>query len=265
MGTPLKIYTRREATQAEIYTKMELKNRGLKPKEGARSKGIYRNYYKVQCDLYSIEDSEPLEIKPPRKPKKIKLHTDMEHEDFKESYGYKTSQAIAELLEQNPIFCGYLNVSTELWDIAIIDMDGNILFQSRLKPTLELSREDQIKYGISPQDFKDCPEWQKVTETLKNLLIGRKCLIFSKSHWDCLNITAKVLGENLLKLDIYGLCELEGELENEPSLDSFMDYLLRLSNYQTSLKTALDKARAINLTAIEMAKYHKKIDDHFLR
>ena len=69
-------------------------------------------------------------------------------------------------------------------EIAVIDLDGNELFNSRIKPTKRkrISPDATAIHGIKMTDLQDCPTFAEIKDELENIIAGRTVLIYNAEY-----------------------------------------------------------------------------------
>ena len=72
-----------------------------------------------------------------------------------------------------------LDHRAQIIEIAIVDREGEVLVNHRLKPSVPIEEQAQAIHGISPIDLSDCPQWPEVETLIKEALIGKKVVIYN--------------------------------------------------------------------------------------
>jgi len=72
-----------------------------------------------------------------------------------------------------------LGYRDEIIELAIIDLQGNTLFNCRFWPHCEVSPGAQHIHGISNADLIDCPRWYQYAPEVFKILHGRPVLIYN--------------------------------------------------------------------------------------
>lgn len=72
-----------------------------------------------------------------------------------------------------------LDTDAQIIEIAIIDGNGDVLVDLRLKPSVPIDERAQAVHGISLTDLSDSPLWPDVEDTIKAALIGKKVVIYN--------------------------------------------------------------------------------------
>jgi hypothetical protein len=64
-------------------------------------------------------------------------------------------------------------------DIAIVDLFGNVLFSSKIKPTVAINPMARRVHRIRDNELKDAPSWADISQEVMSLLKDRKIIIFN--------------------------------------------------------------------------------------
>ncbi|ENV3697422.1 exonuclease domain-containing protein [Vibrio cholerae] len=64
-------------------------------------------------------------------------------------------------------------------DIAIVDLFGNVLFSSKIKPTVAINPMARRVHRIRDNELKDAPSWADISQEVMRLLKDRKIIIFN--------------------------------------------------------------------------------------
>lgn len=83
-------------------------------------------------------------------------------------------------------------------EVAIIDKNGLVLLDTRLRPTVDIHPKAQRVHGISAEALIDAPTWTDIAPRLRLLLEGRKVVAFN-SEFDArlLRQTAQAFGDDI--------------------------------------------------------------------
>lgn len=87
-------------------------------------------------------------------------------------------QAIArQLLEQETVVLDVestgLEVTDEVCEIAIVNHDGEVLLDTRVRPTCAMSPEAQRVHNIDPEALARAPSWAEIHAHVATTLSGR--------------------------------------------------------------------------------------------
>lgn len=75
-----------------------------------------------------------------------------------------------------------LGDDAEILEIGICDLNSNIIYDQRIKPTVNEWHGAQLIHGISKEDVKNCPTFKDIEEKLKSILIGNEIIIFNSDY-----------------------------------------------------------------------------------
>jgi len=69
-------------------------------------------------------------------------------------------------------------------EIALIDLEGNELFNSRIKPTKRkrISPDATAIHGIKMKDLQDCPTFADIKDELEGIIADRTVLIYNAEY-----------------------------------------------------------------------------------
>lgn len=86
----------------------------------------------------------------------------------------------------------------EIIELAIIDLEGNVLFHSCFKPVSEIDEGATAVHGLTAEKLQNCPSWGEKWEEIRKYLITRKVLIYNaKFDLDRLRYTTLLHGTDL--------------------------------------------------------------------
>ena len=94
-----------------------------------------------------------------------------------------------------------LSDDAEVIEIAIVDANGAVIFESYCKPTVPVESGAQAIHGIGPEKLKDAPSWLAIAAQVRAALEGKTVVIFN-SDFDMriLSQTATAQGDEALWL-----------------------------------------------------------------
>jgi DNA polymerase III subunit epsilon len=67
----------------------------------------------------------------------------------------------------------------EIVDIAVVDGEGQVLFDSLVRPTRRIPAEVIAIHGITNADVKDAPEWCDLYDEVREVLAGRRIVVYN--------------------------------------------------------------------------------------
>jgi len=93
-----------------------------------------------------------------------------------------------------------LGTTDEIIELGIINMNGEVIYHSMFKPNCPINPKAEEIHGISLSSLQDAPKFSDQWHTIKNILFGKKVLIYNATFdLRMLNQTARLYGfDNLL-------------------------------------------------------------------
>lgn len=102
-------------------------------------------------------------------------------------------------LYQDPLFLdtettGY-GQTDEVIEIAVMDLQGQVVFYSLVKPTKPIPHTSIAIHGITEDDVKDAPKWIEIYDTLVELLKNRTIIAYNAAFdWRLIEQTSAKYG-----------------------------------------------------------------------
>lgn len=161
----------------------------VKPKPDAKPlKWVKSPYSRGSNPIYLVSDCVPLAVrikKPPtEKQKNGQLISGLKA--MLRSNENSQSMVTREWLNRHKGKIVYLDTETtgldsadEVIELAVIDEDGNTLFNSRFKPTVEINPFAQEVHGIKADELANYPTWIEQEASIKKVLQGKSVVIFN--------------------------------------------------------------------------------------
>ncbi|MBW6122632.1 3'-5' exonuclease [Pseudomonas aeruginosa] len=183
--------SREAALQADkCYSKGRLRDEfRMKPKPGASPVAFYRSGFGGKFGVYRIADCVPLrQLSQVRQPsaKQLRAREILRVKAKMRSRFAKVSSVAVEWLSANPLVIDTettgLGDDAQIIEIAIGDVHGNILFNSRLRPTIPIDPQASAIHGILDAHLVDAPTWPEVEPQVTELLSGRCVIIFNAEY-----------------------------------------------------------------------------------
>lgn len=72
-----------------------------------------------------------------------------------------------------------LDDDAQVVEIAIVNADGAVIFESYVKPTVSVNPEAQAVHGIGPEKLASAPTWPEIAEQVRAALEGKTVVIFN--------------------------------------------------------------------------------------
>jgi DNA polymerase-3 subunit epsilon len=76
-----------------------------------------------------------------------------------------------------------LETNDEIIQVGIINLDGNVLLNTLVRPTAPVAPEARSVHGITDQELTDAPYFSDVYDTLAGLLVNR-CVLAYNADFD---------------------------------------------------------------------------------
>lgn len=171
-------------TQNECYTVSRLRDEfKLRPRKDAPVARTYKNDYGTICKLYNVVDCVPIRQRTNSSEKQIQAQKLLGIRAKLKSKRMIAAKKAHDLLKLNPVFLDTettgLGSNAQIIEIALTDQDGNVLLESRLKPTIPVELGAFDVHGISDNDLINAPSWLDISTDLQAILANRVCVIFN--------------------------------------------------------------------------------------
>ncbi|HBH7899843.1 3'-5' exonuclease [Vibrio parahaemolyticus] len=174
----------------------------MKPKEEAEPVAFYKNDYGGKFAVYKIADCVPMrsKVSKPATSKQKQARAVLAIKTKLKSKHAKASNRAVSWLESEPLFLDSestgLGSNAQIIELAIANSHGKILFESRIKPTIEIEQEAIHIHGITKQDLEQSPTWTDISANVQSILTDRPLIIFN-DNFDVrlLRQTAQAHGE----------------------------------------------------------------------
>lgn len=155
----------------------------MKPAPGAEAVKFYKSRYGSQYGVYKIADCVPMREKRVATEKQIEAGKALGALSKKNSKRGQAATKAQALLAADPLFIDTettgLESSDQVIELAVVNVLGQVLLETRLRPTVPIHPEAQGLHGISIESLTDAPTWPQVAKQLKQLLQGRAVVAFN--------------------------------------------------------------------------------------
>lgn len=192
----------------KCFTKSRLRDEfRMKPAPDARPATYYKGQY-GEYAVYRIADCVPLREVAQREPTERELRAQAAAA-IRGKLRSKKAQAgltALEWLADDPLVLDTettgLDYKAQIVDLAIINGAGEVLLETRLKPSVPIDDGAGRVHGISSADLANAPTWADVAAEVEALLAGRTVIIFN-ARFDkgLLRQTAEAFGDRAEWLD----------------------------------------------------------------
>ena len=169
------------------YSKARLRDEfRMKPKEGARPVKEYKNGYGQYFGVYRIADCVPMKEQIQREPTARQLHARkiLSLKGKLRGNGARAGWVADQWLAQD---CLVLDVEStglgqcdQIIEIALVDGMEQVLFSSRVKPSVPIDPGAHAKHGITLNALADAPTWTHVVPYIRDLVVNRPVVIFNE-------------------------------------------------------------------------------------
>lgn len=191
-----------------LKTKKQLRAIGLRPKQPV---GVIRTN-KYDCLLFNPNDSNSAIPKRKCSQKQLetlaknrqKIQQRRDYNEWMRDWGFTEYARVAAVkwakgILQKPDSWVILDTETtgldvhydQAIEIGVIDLDGNILLEERIKPTVLISPGAQAVHGICEADLAEAPTFPEIYPKILATLKDRQVIIYNASfdidilHYDC--------------------------------------------------------------------------------
>ncbi|HEP9579162.1 TPA: 3'-5' exonuclease [Pseudomonas aeruginosa] len=157
----------------------------MKPKPDATPVAHYKNGYGGTFGVYRIADCLPMRDRKAAapSPKQVRAAAILALKGRMQSKVAKASHVAVQWLATAPLVLDAettgLGTEAQIIELAIADVDGNLLFNSRLRPTVPIEPGAADVHRIRAEELQHAPTWLEVAGKVKPLLAGRPIVTFN--------------------------------------------------------------------------------------
>ncbi|HFL2923295.1 TPA: exonuclease domain-containing protein [Salmonella enterica] len=159
----------------------------MKPAPGAEPVRWYKNGYGSKYGVYRIADCVPLREKQPRTEKQRQAGTRLGLQARMKSERGRAARLAHSWLSQNPVFLDTettgLDAGAQALEIGLVNVSGDLIYETRLKPTVSIDPAAAAVHGISEAMLADAPAWPDIAQQLQHH-IGRRPLVIFNADFD---------------------------------------------------------------------------------
>ncbi|EEK0127265.1 3'-5' exonuclease [Escherichia coli] len=178
--------TRRAQAIAEdrCFSKGRLRDEfRMKPAPGAEPVKWYKNTYGGRFAVYRIADCVPMREKRPLTSKQQLAGQRLSVLSRLNSTSGRMARQAYDWLSLAPLFLDTettgLDNTAEALEIGLTDAAGQVVFETRLKPTVAIGAQAAAVHGISEQALCGAPSWTDVARQLRHAIGDRPVIIFN--------------------------------------------------------------------------------------
>ena len=155
----------------------------LKPGPQAVPVKYYKNTYGMEFPVYRIGDCVPMRPKATPTEKQVEAGKQLAAKARRNSKRGRAALEAKALLNADVVFIDTETTGLEGHDqvieIAVLDASGQVLLDTRLRPSVAISQEAQWVHGISAEDLTGKPTWPEVAPLLRQVLEGHQAVAFN--------------------------------------------------------------------------------------
>lgn len=178
-------YKRKAAVEADkCFSKTTLRDEyRMKPAPNIEPIKFFKDGFGGHYGIYRIADCVPMRPKRPVTEKQIeagKKLTALSKLNSKKGKAAITAKAwiAADALFIDTETTG-VDGSDEVIELAVVDVSGQVLLNTRLRPTVSINPEAQRVHWIAANELVDAPTWPDIAPRLRLLLEGRQVVAFN--------------------------------------------------------------------------------------
>lgn len=155
----------------------------MKPAPGAEPVRWYKNGYGSKYGVYRIADCVPLREKTPRTEKQRQAGVRLGLQARMKSERGKAARLAHTWLSQDPVFLDTettgLDAGAQALEIGLVNARGDLVYETRLKPTVSIDQAAAAVHGISEAMLADAPAWPDIAQQLQHHIDQRPLVIFN--------------------------------------------------------------------------------------
>ncbi len=192
-----------------LYSKTFLKNNlQMKPKKDSYPREFWKNEYKKEYAVYHIDDCECIPEKTEKQKIKweisnLKRKITIEKNNLDKSYPGKA----LEILKRKPLFLDTettgLDDLAQIIELGIVGCNGDVIFESRYNPTVEIDQGAEDVHGISKKSLEKEKIFSDDAKKIKKILLNNLIVIFNsefdlrllKNTYKAFNLNYEFLGD----------------------------------------------------------------------
>lgn len=179
-----------EAPRAEekCYTKGRLRDEfRMKPAPGAEPVRMYKSPYGGKYGVWRLADCVPMRAKRPQTEKQRQASARLALQARMKSERGRFAMLAHTWLALDPVFLDTettgLGAGAQALEIGLVNAHGEKIFETRLKPTVDIDPAAAAVHGISDDDLVSAPSWSDIAQQLQHH-IGRRPLVIFNAEFD---------------------------------------------------------------------------------
>ncbi|EOV0239502.1 exonuclease domain-containing protein [Salmonella enterica] len=155
----------------------------MKPAPGTEPVRWYKNGYGSKYGVYRIADCVPLREKLPRTEKQRQAGDRLGLQARMKSERGRAARLAHTWLSQDPVFLDTettgLDAGAQVLEIGLVNARGDLIYETRLKPTVSIDPAAAAVHGISEAMLADAPAWPDIAQQLQHHIDQRPLVIFN--------------------------------------------------------------------------------------
>ncbi|MGG5964019.1 3'-5' exonuclease [Salmonella enterica] len=155
----------------------------MKPAPGAEPVRWYKNGYGSKYGVYRIADCVPLREKQHRTEKQRQTAALLGLQSRMKSERGRAARLAHTWLSQDPVFLDTettgLDAGAQALEIGLVNARGDLIYETRLKPTVSIDPAAAAVHGISEAMLADAPAWPDIAQQLQHHIGLRPLVIFN--------------------------------------------------------------------------------------
>ncbi|EDQ2186843.1 3'-5' exonuclease [Salmonella enterica] len=155
----------------------------MKPAPGAEPVRMYKNPYGGKYGVWRLSDCIPVREKRPQTEKQQLASCRLGLQAKMKSECGRNAMLAHTWLSQDPLFLDTettgLGNAAQALEIGLVNVRGDTIFHSRLKPTASIEPTAFAVHGISEASLADAPSWPDIAPQLQQLTGQRPLVIFN--------------------------------------------------------------------------------------
>ncbi|EHE6020016.1 3'-5' exonuclease [Salmonella enterica] len=155
----------------------------MKPAPGAEPVRMYKSPYGGKYGVYRIEDCVPLREKTLRTEKQRQAGARLGLQSRMKSERGRAARLAHTWLSQYPVFLDTettgLDAGAQALEIGLVNARGDLIYETRLKPTVSIEPAAAAVHGISDDELVSAPSWPDIAQQLQHHIDQRPLVIFN--------------------------------------------------------------------------------------
>lgn len=169
------------------FTRSRLKDEfRMKPAAGAEPVKWYKGQYGKKYAVYRIADCVPMREKREPTEKQRQAASQLAQWSRRNSISGQASARAASLLARHPLFLDTettgLGGNAQAVEIGLVETTGEVVFETRLRPSVGIEPGALAVHGISEDVLSDAPAWPDISAQIQQIIGDRPLVIFNADY-----------------------------------------------------------------------------------